>query len=201
MAFPANPTEPVPQPEENERGIEKEGRIHVQMQWSLMALGRAEGCGVWVPANDRNLSYKGQAFSDLAMSRLPNFGFDENTRRTIQNIDVLWLAKNVIRKAFEIEATTSVYSGLLRFSDLVLAQPNNQIDLYIAAAGNRRDRVYNQLIRPTFHTLLETCRFLPFESIEEGVSQIDGLPKSARVSGLIQGEKFDLPDDFDYPAN
>jgi hypothetical protein len=33
--------------------------------------------------------------------RLPNFEFDENTRRIVQSIDVLWLIKNVIHRAFE----------------------------------------------------------------------------------------------------
>ena len=193
--------EATPQTGENATGEEKEGRIHVKMQWNLMALGRAEGCGVWVPTNDRNLSYRGQAFSELSLNRLPNFGFDENTRRIVQNIDVLWLAKNVIRKAFEIEATTSVYSGLLRFSDLVLAQPNIKIELYIAAAKSKRDRVLTQLTRPTFHPLHRSCRFLSFESIEESVSRLDGLPKGAHLSGLIQGEQFELPENFVYPEN
>src|SRR5437588_9326330 len=31
-------------------------RVHVKMQWALIQLGRAEGCSVWVPPNDRNLS-------------------------------------------------------------------------------------------------------------------------------------------------
>src|SRR5437867_4447311 len=33
-------------------------RTHVKMQWALIQLGRAEGCSVWVPPNDRNLSYE-----------------------------------------------------------------------------------------------------------------------------------------------
>ncbi len=45
--------------------------------------------------------------------------FDEATNRTIELIDVLWLKGNSIIAAFEIESTTSVYSGLLRMSDLM----------------------------------------------------------------------------------
>src|SRR5213080_3810733 len=141
-------------------------RAHVKIQCGLIQLGRAEGCSVWVPPNDRNLSYKGESFSSSTLERLPNFGFDENTRRIVQNIDVLWLIRNVIHRAFEVESTTSIYSGLLRLNDLVLAQPNNQIDLYIVAGRNRRDRVQNQLIRPSFQQLVTQCRFVDFESIE-----------------------------------
>jgi hypothetical protein len=76
-------------------------RIHVKMQWALIQLGRAEGCSVWVPPNDRNLSFKRESLAANTLDKLPNFGFEENTRRIVQNIDVLWLKKNVIRKAFE----------------------------------------------------------------------------------------------------
>jgi hypothetical protein len=103
-------------------------RAHVKIQSGLIRLGRVEACSVWVPPNDRNLSYKGESFHSATLERLPNCGFDENTRRIVQNIDVPWLIRNVIHRAFEVESTTSIYSGLLRLNDLVLAQPNNQID-------------------------------------------------------------------------
>lgn len=38
-------------------------RAHVRIQFSLITLGRAEGCNVWVPPNDRNLSYQNRPFS------------------------------------------------------------------------------------------------------------------------------------------
>src|SRR5205823_7741306 len=130
----------------------------VKMQWALIQLGRAEGCSVWVPPNDRNLSFKRESLAANTLDKLPNFGFEENTRRIVQNIDVLWLKKNVIRKAFEVESTTSIYSGILRLNDLVLSQPNNHIDLYIATAESRKPRVYDQLVRPSFHQLLPACK-------------------------------------------
>src|SRR6266566_6778143 len=138
-------------------------RAHVKIQSGLIQLGRVEGCSVWVPPNDRNLSYKGESFSSSTLERLPNFGFDENTRRIVQNIDVLWLIRNVIHRAFEVESTTSIYSGLLRLNDLVLAQPNNQIDLYLAADQARRDKVRAQLMRPSFQQLIEKCQFVSFD--------------------------------------
>ena len=44
------------------------------------------------------------------------------TNQTIELIDVLWLDGNAIVAAFEIESTTSIYSGLLRMSDLLARQ-------------------------------------------------------------------------------
>jgi hypothetical protein len=181
---------------------QKPDRVHSKIQWSLIQLGRAEGCSVWVPPNDRNLSFERQSFAEMTLSKLPNFGFDENTRRIVHNIDVLWLSKNIIRKAFEVESTTSVYSGLLRLNDLVLAQPNNLIDLYIVADSSRRDRVHNQLIRPSFQSLISKCEFVSFSSIDEQIMKLASLSlhKGARVSGLIEGERFALPEHYIYPS-
>jgi hypothetical protein len=56
--------------------------------------------------------------------------FDEATNTTIELIDVLWLKGKTIVAAFEIESTTSIYSGLLRMSDLIAMQPNLNIPLF-----------------------------------------------------------------------
>ena len=50
----------------------------------------------------------------------------------------------------EIEHTTSIYSGLLRMSDLVAMQPNLQIPLFIVAPDVRRNKVIEEVNRPTF---------------------------------------------------
>ena len=178
-------------------------RDHVRVQHSLIALGRAEGCGVWVPTNDRNLAFQKQPFSDLTLKRLPNFGFDENTRRIVQNIDVLWLKGNVISKAFEIESTTSIYSGLLRLNDLALAQPNNQIELFLTAPERRKPRVFDQFIRPTFRPLVSSCRYISFEEIDILCKRVNSLNLSdvGRVSGLLVGERFTVPDHAVYPLS
>jgi len=200
-AFP-KPQSATPESQREDADAGHSDRAHVKYQSALIDLGRAEGCTVWVPPNDRNLSYRGQSFTPRTLERLPNFGFDENTRRIVQNIDVLWLSRNVIRKAFEVESSTTVYSGLLRLNDLVLAQPNNQIDLYIVANRARRQKVYNQLIRPSFHSLIGKCEFFAFEEIDEQIDRLAGIPveRGARVSGLVKGEKFVLPENFVYPS-
>jgi hypothetical protein len=105
-AFP--PAKPAEQLTDDSDAASNVDRAHVKIQSGLIQLGRAEGCSVWVPPSDRNLSYKGAAFASATLERLPNFGFDENTRRIVQNIDVLWLMRNVIHRAFEVESTTSI---------------------------------------------------------------------------------------------
>ncbi len=66
--------------------------------------------------------------------------FNEATNKTIELIDVLWLKGNSIVAAFEVECNTSVYSGLLRMSDLLSLQPNLDINLYLVAPDERHNK-------------------------------------------------------------
>jgi len=175
-----------------------EGRTHSEIQLGLAKLGRAEGCNVWVPASDRNRGWKDESLRDYTSESLPNFGFDENTGRIVRNIDVLWLKGNAIQRAFEVEATTSIYSGLLRLNDLSLAQPNNRVALHIAAERSRRQRLIGQLMRPSFQALAESCLFVPFEDVREAVSELNQLTHRGvtRIHGLLKSEKIQLPSRF-----
>jgi len=76
--------------------------------------------------------------------------FNDATNRTIELIDVLWLNSNTILAAFEIEATTSIYSGLLPMSDLLALQPNLDLALFLVAPDERRAKVRQEIKRPTF---------------------------------------------------
>jgi hypothetical protein len=84
---------------------------------------------------------------------------------------------------------------------LVLSQPTIQIDLFLAATRARRDKVYKQLLRPSFQSLLPKCRFLAFEEVDERLNRLRSvrLNASVRVTGLLQGERFELPDHILYP--
>ena len=102
------------------------------------------------------------------VSKLPA-QFNDKTIRTIELIDVLWLHENSIVAAFEVEATTSVYSGLLRMSDLLALQPNLNLDLFLVAPDDRRAKVRQEISRPTFtyraKPLPEVCGFVSFERL------------------------------------
>jgi hypothetical protein len=88
-----------------------------------------------------------------------------------------------------------------RGDDLILAQPNIQIDLNIVAAKKRREKVYTQLLRPSFQSLLPKCGFIAFEDIETDMTRLDAFPleAGAHVSGLVRAERFELPDHVVYP--
>jgi hypothetical protein len=138
------------------------------------------GLDVWVARNDRNREYNGQQFSAMPRLKyaLPN-QFDEATNRTVELIDVLWLKGNTFVAAFEIESTTSIYSCLLRMSDLLAMQPNLTIPLYLVAPDDRRNKVLSEVNRPTFSRLApplkDVCRYLAFSVLR------DQLPNDPRV--------------------
>jgi hypothetical protein len=150
---------------------------HDEMQWLLLKLGTDMGLDVWVARNDRNREYNRVQFQSIPGLRkeLPR-QFDEATNKTIELIDVLWLQKDAIIAAFEVEHTTSIYSGLLRMSDLISMQPNINIKLYIVAPDDRREKVIGEVNRPTFARLnpplTKICKFIPYSHFKKEIEQI-----------------------------
>jgi len=159
---------------------------HAEIQYQLLVLGSDLGLDVWVARNDRGRRWNGVALGTLPrmLDELPT-QFNEATTRTIELIDVLWLSGNSIVAAFEVECTTSIYSGLLRMSDLMALQPNLDINLYLVAPDERRDKVEQELLRPTFglreKPLAKICGFLPFSVLCE---KLDGIRKLGLSASL-----------------
>ena len=159
---------------------------HTEIQYQLLALGAELGLDLWVARNDRSRGWNGKTLGDLkgVIEELPT-QFNEATNRTIELIDVLWLKGNSIVAAFEVECTTSVYSGLLRMSDLLALQPNLEINLYLVAPEQRRDKVKQEILRPTFSLrekpLAEVCGFISFKALTE---KVEGIRKLNLASSL-----------------
>jgi hypothetical protein len=152
---------------------------HVMIQYRLLTIGAELGLDIWVARNDRSKIFKGKTLGSLPniLETLPT-QFDEATQKTIEMIDVLWLKGNSIIAAFEVESTTSIFSGLLRMSDLLALQPNLMIKLYLVASDERRNKVKQEILRPTFarkeRPLSTICGFI---SIEKLNASIDGIEK------------------------
>ena len=162
----------VPEKEEELPPTRVEKATHEEIQYLLLKFGSEMGLDVWVARNDLSKEFEGTVFKEFARLRreLPR-QFDEATNKTIENIDVLWLQGDAIIAAFEIEHTTSIYSGLLRMSDLISMQPNIKINLYIVAPDERRDKVIEEINRPTFAKLKsplnKICKFIPYSKLKE----------------------------------
>ena len=175
VTIPEKETEEIPKPQ-----VEKS--LHDEMQYFLLKLGSDVGLDVWVAKDDLNKEFNGIVFKDV-----PNLKkefprqFDEATNRTIEKIDVLWFQGDAIVGAFEIEHTTSIYSGLLRMADLISMQPNIKINLYIVAPDERRDKVFEEINRPVFAKLKprlqKICRFIPYSELKKGIETVKNYTK------------------------
>jgi hypothetical protein len=170
---------------------------HTEIQYQLMTLGAEMGFDIWVARNDRSRNWNGKVLGELpqVIDELPT-QFNEATNRTIELIDVLWLKGNSIASAFEVECTTSVYSGLLRMSDLLALQPNIDIKLFLVAPDERRDKVKQEILRPTFSLrekpLAEVCGFISFGKLTEKLEGIRrlGLASSLKEDFLLKTAEF-----------
>jgi hypothetical protein len=149
-----------------------EPRQSIQMQAKLAVIGATIGLNVWIPRPDRSrvLELIPAALHVALLEKLP-LSYDLTTLETIELIDVIWIRNRSIIRAFEVEHTTSVYSGLLRMADLLALQPNMNIRLHIVAPDERRDKVFKEMLRPVFTLLARgplsnTCTFVSYESVD-----------------------------------
>jgi hypothetical protein len=173
---------------------------HTEMQWQILRLGSDMGFDVWVAKNDRGRSWNGKKFSEIPRlkSELP-LQFDDATNKTIELIDVLWLKGNAIVAAFEVESTSSIYSGLLRMADLVAMQPNLNIPLYLIAPDERREKVMVEVNRPTFRRLSpplsEICRFISFSALKNQINAVSHVLRYLKPEFLEEiSESCELED-------
>ena len=130
----------------------RQEQAHTQMQYLLCRIGGALGYDVSVAVNDRNRYFGSNQLSQFSIQCLPSLGLGSDVTATIDLIDVLWLEKGERRIicAFEVEKSTSIYSGILRLSDLALALPDHQTRLCLVAPDEREKEVVAQLKRPSF---------------------------------------------------
>ena len=145
-------------------------RTHSEVQGWLRDLGHALGYDIWIAANDRSRSFGGGRLSDGCIASLPRELEEGPGAAAIRLIDVLWLERSAgtVVAAFEVEHTTSIYSGIVRLLDLALGSPQTASKLFLVAPDDREDEVRNQLKRPAFSRVADlTVRFLPYSALEQ----------------------------------
>jgi hypothetical protein len=197
------PNEAEDQDDDERNSSNKQSTTHSEIQWRLMHLGSQMGLNVWAPRVDRGRGWNGSKIGDIPtiLDALPT-QFDAATTKTVENIDVLWLSGKAIVAAFEVEHTTSIYSGLLRMSDLLTMQPNIDIKLYLVGPDERYSKFTREVPRPTFasrskplHTL---CRFLPYSKLCQSLEAAKSVLKYLKPEFLDEiAELYDPANDVD----
>ena len=142
------------------------------------------GQGVWAPRGDQGRISSQFNFRDFEETFAA--GLDTQTKY-VENIDVVWKEEFRIDAAFEIENSTSIYSGLLRFADLTMVAPNSPYPMFIVAPTERRNRVREQLARPTFRYLhlADKVHYLPYEKVDEVASFFGEAGSGLNVNVLV----------------
>lgn len=173
----------------------KEQRESIRMQAKLAEIGEKLGFKIWLPKSDRGRVLEfWKPKKDSLLDTLP-LVFDETTLKTIQNIDTLWIRRRSIVRAFEVEDTTSIYSGILRMADLLSLQPMLDIKIHIVAPVARREAVLEQITRPVFAVmekgpLAELCTYIAYDSVYD-------LAKEKRLEHMTDS----ILDEFEEFAN
>lgn len=136
---------------------------HEQVQTLLGAIGDARGLDVWIPPNDR---------PKLDWTLAPRFPFRTSMPPgldpVLHEIDVVWMARggSTPIRLYEVEHSTPIYSGLLRFNDayLTVAEPPR---FTIVAEDARRGAFARQVRRPTFQAsgLDRLCGFMTYGEV------------------------------------
>lgn len=139
---------------------------HSQVQTLLAGIGRRKGYDVFVPDSDLGkLDWSLTRRFKLRRSIPRGFG---DVARILCEIDVVWVAsgRDTIEGLFEVEHSTPVYSGLLRFNDVLLTDPKVS-RFSIVSNDTRRALFARELSRPTFRRsgLAELVSFLEYGNV------------------------------------
>jgi hypothetical protein len=140
---------------------------HSQVQTLLGAIGFAKGNDIWYPQADR---------AGLDWSMTEKFPLHNNLPDLfkpilpiLSEVDVVWMKRGAadLVALYEVEHTTTIYSGLLRFNDVHLVSPEIHPRFSIVSNDARRTLYVRQVNRPTFKRsgLSEVCTFMQYENV------------------------------------
>ena len=150
---------------------EADERSHSEIQAWLRDLGHALGFDVWIAANDHSRIFDGKPLAHGCCRELPEHLASAAGAEAVRLIDVLWLERDTQRvaAAFEVEHSTSIYSGIVRLLDLALGAPNQAIaGLFLVAPDDREEDVRAQVQRPAFRGIANLhMKFVPYGELGE----------------------------------
>lgn len=163
---------------------------HTEIQGWLRDLGKAVGYDVWVASNDKNRLYLGARLSEGCLQKLPDAIRCGEAVDMVSLIDILWVSKDSgkIVAAFEVEHSSSIYSGIVRMLDLALGVPDHENAAFFLVAPDAREHdVRSQFARPAFSRVSKLdVRYLGYSQLKQHKEAIarfgDGLKGMVAIS-------------------
>lgn len=164
---------------------QQEEDLHTEMQFRLLTVGKALGYDVISASNDRSKSHNGKNFSFLSLPNFPKMEINRDTYNTIGLIDIVWFEKGTNKPicAFEVEKSTSIYSGILRLTDLAYSFTESEQHLYIVLPNNREKEVVMQLSRPSIKSSQTKIQYILFSDLRE---HCDALCKFGESHNILK---------------
>ncbi len=161
----------------------EEDNLHTEMQYHLLKIGHSLGYDVISASNDRSRCHDGNNFSFISLRKFPDIGVDKDTNNTIALIDVIWFQKdtNRIVSAFEVEKSTSIYSGILRLTDLCFSFPEDPSSIFLIIPNNREKELVLQLSRPAIKSSNIEIHYILFSDLRKHCDAICTFGESKEI--------------------
>jgi hypothetical protein len=129
--------------------------------------------------------YNEERLGDLSLSSLPTW-VDSAFQQVMNHIDILWLRKNEIIAAYEVEQTTvGVSQGLLQLSDVAVLFPKRDVQLCLVTPQRCYEYVQCELSRPIFlhHDMQKRSKIILQECLAQ---QAEHILRWANSPSVIQ---------------
>lgn len=137
---------------------------HTQVQSLISSIGIKKGYNVWIPESDKIKIDNNIVDTKKIIDNLPTF--NKEIDHIISEIDVIWFDNLKPISFYEVEHSTQIYSGLLRFNDVLLSIANTD-NFNIVANQERKNKFSREINRPTFkqNKLIDKVTFFNYENI------------------------------------
>jgi len=161
----------------------EEEDLHTEMQYHILKIGHSTGYDVIAASNDRSKCHEGDNLSFISLDKFPQLDVEKDTYKTITLIDAVWFESNsnTITCAFEVEKSTSIYSGILRLKDLYYSFPDNPPSLYLIIPDKREKEVIFQLQRPSLKNSDVDIQYILFSELRKDCEAICKFGENKKI--------------------
>ena len=151
-------------------------KVHTTIIAILAEIGKAKGFKTWVGKIEQSHEItalpkrKGKLSQYLSYRNLQELK-NANNIDTVEDIDLLWIRDNLVQKAFEVESTTSMTSGLQRGSNI-----DESVVKFLVIPEEREEQFLKKLKSPMFYDrfIKDNWKVVYFRALVEEYSKHKG---------------------------